>query len=90
LIGTFPGGGYFRSHAPATRELFAGLLAWAGIQQRVQSSDPEVKARLHKGAGGTYLWVVNPHAHGADRKDLTAFRVSTGSGTLAGIQPPGR
>jgi beta-galactosidase len=60
LIGTFPGGGYFRSHAPATREFFAGLLAWAGIQQQVQSSDAQVKARLHRGAGGTYLWVVNP------------------------------
>jgi beta-galactosidase len=60
LIGSFPGGGYFRSHAPPTREFFAGLLAWAGVQQQVQSSDPEVKARLHKGAGGAYLWVVNP------------------------------
>ena len=60
LIGTFPGGAYFRGHAPATREFFAGLLAWAGVQQQVQSSDPEVKARLHRGAGGTYLWVVNP------------------------------
>jgi beta-galactosidase len=60
LIGTFPGGAYFRSHAPATREFFAGLLAWAGVQQQTKCSDPEVKARLHKGAGGTYLWVVNP------------------------------
>ena len=60
LIGTFPGAAYFRGHAPATREFFAGLLAWAGVSQQVQSSDPEVKARLHKGAGGTYLWVVNP------------------------------
>jgi beta-galactosidase len=60
LIGTFPGGGYFHSHTAAAREFFAGLLAWAGVEQQVQSSDPEVKARLHKGAGGTYLWVVNP------------------------------
>jgi beta-galactosidase len=60
LIGSFPGGGYFRSHAPSTREFFSGLLAWAGVQQQVQSSDPEVKVRLHKGAGGAYLWVVNP------------------------------
>ncbi len=60
LIGTFPGAGYFRGHAPATRQFFAGLLPWAGVAQQVQSSDPEVKARLHKGAGGTYLWVVNP------------------------------
>ena len=60
LIGTFPGAGYFRSHAPATREFFAGLLAWSGVPQQVQSSDSGVKARLHKGAGGIYLWVVNP------------------------------
>jgi beta-galactosidase len=60
LIGTFPGGAYFRSHTPATREFFAGLLERAGVQQQAKSSDPEVKARLHQGAGGTYLWVVNP------------------------------
>ena len=40
LIGTFPGGSYYRNHAAATREFFAGLLAWAGVQQQVQSSDP--------------------------------------------------
>ncbi len=60
LIGTFPGGSYFRSHAPATREFFAGLLPWAGVQPQVQTNDPEIKARLHRGPGGTYLWVVNP------------------------------
>jgi len=60
LIGTFPAGNYYRNHSATTREFFAGLLAWAGIRQQVQSSDPTVKARLHKGAGGTYLWVVNP------------------------------
>jgi beta-galactosidase len=60
LIGTFPGGSYYRNHAAPTREFFAGLLAWAGIRQQVQSSDTAVKARLHKGAGGTYVWVVNP------------------------------
>jgi len=60
LIGTFPGGSYHRNHAAGTREFFSGLLAWAGIRQQVQSSDPAVKARLHKGPGGTYLWVVNP------------------------------
>jgi beta-galactosidase len=60
LIGTFPGGSYFRNHAAGTREFFAGLLAWAGVSPRVRSSDPEVKARLQQGAGGTYLWVVNP------------------------------
>jgi beta-galactosidase len=60
LIGTYPGGSYFRNHAAGTREFFASLLGWAGVAPQVQSSDPEVKARLHRGAGGTYLWVVNP------------------------------
>jgi beta-galactosidase len=60
LIGTFPGGGYYLHHAPATREFFAGLLGWAGIEQQVRSSDPAVKARIHKGSGGAYAWVVNP------------------------------
>lgn len=60
LIGTFPGGSYYRRHSPATREFFAGLLPWAGVRPQVQSSDPEVKARLQKGAGGVYVWIVNP------------------------------
>ena len=60
LIGSFPGASYFKQHQPGTRKFFAGLLEWAGIAQQVTSSDPQVQARLHKGAGGTYLWVVNP------------------------------
>ena len=60
LIGTFPGGGYFRNHTPATREFFASLPTWAGVQPQLQTSDLETKARLHTGPGGTYVWVVNP------------------------------
>ena len=60
LIGTFPGAGYYRHHARETRSFFAGLLEWGNVAQRVRSSDPDVKARLHEGAGGKYLWVVNP------------------------------
>ncbi|MFN2154765.1 MAG: hypothetical protein ACK2UX_05980, partial [Anaerolineae bacterium] len=39
---------------------FTGLLAYGGQGQHVVSSDPRVKARLHDGAGGTYVWVANP------------------------------
>jgi beta-galactosidase len=60
LIGTFPGGGYFRHHGSQTRAFFAGLLEWAGLRQSVRTSDPQVQARLHTGAGGTVLYVVNP------------------------------
>lgn len=60
LIGTFPGAGYYLHHSTEARNFFAGLLAWAGVSPRVQSSDPDVKARLHSGPGGEYLWVINP------------------------------
>ncbi|MEO5997853.1 MAG: beta-galactosidase [Chitinophagaceae bacterium] len=59
LIGSFPGGGYARHHSAETRKFFAGLLEWGNVSQRVISSDPEVKVRLHEGVGGKYLWVVN-------------------------------
>jgi beta-galactosidase len=60
LIGTFPGAGYFLHHSPATREFFAGLLDWAGIRRLASVDSADVKARIHQGAGSTYLWVVNP------------------------------
>jgi len=60
LIGTYPGAGYFLHHSAGTREFFKGLLDWGEVTQGVISSDPEVKARLHEGVGGKYLWVINP------------------------------
>jgi len=60
LIGTFPGGSYFLNHAPETKAFFAGLLPWAGIKPLMTVSETGVQARLHSGAGGDYLWVVNP------------------------------
>jgi beta-galactosidase len=60
LIGTFPGGGYFRHHDAQTRNFFAGLLEWASTGQQIRVSDPLVQARMHNGAGGAVLYVVNP------------------------------
>jgi beta-galactosidase len=60
LIGTFPGAAYFRRPEAAARARFRELLAWAGRTQQVTVSDPAVIARLHAGAGGDSLWVVNP------------------------------
>ncbi|MBC7927356.1 MAG: hypothetical protein H7039_17030, partial [Bryobacteraceae bacterium] len=60
LIGSFPGAGYFRNHTPGTKNFFSGLLPWAGVQQKLSVNVPAVKARLHQGAGGTFLWVLNP------------------------------
>jgi len=60
LIGTFPGAGYFLHPSPAASAFFAGLLEWAGIEPGLRNPDSDLKARLHTGPGGTYLWAVNP------------------------------
>jgi beta-galactosidase len=60
LIGSFPGAGYFLHHAAGTKDLFMSLLTMAGIAAQVTIDDSSVQARLHRGAGGTYLWVTNP------------------------------
>ena len=60
LIGSFPGGGYFLHHASPTKDLFASLLTMAGVVPQVTIDDKNVQARLHQGAGGTYLWITNP------------------------------
>jgi beta-galactosidase len=48
------------AYAPAESRFFSDILTWAGIEQHVRSSDRRVKARIHSGAGGIYLWVANP------------------------------
>ena len=60
LIGSFPGAGYYLHHSPGTRDFFASLLEPNGVTAALKISDPTVQARLHQGAGGTYLWVTNP------------------------------
>jgi beta-galactosidase len=57
LIGTFPGAAYFKKPNPDARAIFQSLLP---KKQRITVSDTSVIARLHTGAGGRYLWVVNP------------------------------
>jgi beta-galactosidase len=60
LIGTFPGSGYYLHHGAATKDAFAGFLQLAGITPIAKVSDAGAQARLHHGAGGSYLWVTNP------------------------------
>jgi beta-galactosidase len=60
LIGTFPGAGYYLHPSAEARSFYAGLLSWAKTEQRIRSSDPEIKARLHTSPAAKYLWVVNP------------------------------
>jgi len=60
LVGTMLGAGYAAHPGPRSTQPFADVLAFARKQQHATVSDPRVKARLHSGAGGTYLWVANP------------------------------
>ena len=60
LIGSFPGGGYYLHHSASGKAFFAGLLAWAKAEPRLHTDAPGAQARLHTGAGGSYLYVVNP------------------------------
>jgi beta-galactosidase len=59
LVGTHPGVGYFRAGDDDGQAYFAGLLRWAGRVPKVISSNGEVKARLHEGEDGRFLWLVN-------------------------------
>lgn len=60
LIGTFPGGGYYRHHSPEAKAFFAGLLSYANASPKLRTDNPKLQARLHRGQGGNYLWVTNP------------------------------
>ncbi|GIV77749.1 MAG: beta-galactosidase YesZ [Litorilinea sp.] len=60
LVGTMVGAGHGRHPGNGSAPFFADCLAFAGKAQHIRSSDPQVKARLHHGEGGTYLWVANP------------------------------
>jgi beta-galactosidase len=60
LVGTMCGYGYGAHPEDRSPAFFGALLAYGGREQHVVSSDPRVKARLHDGDGGTYVWVANP------------------------------
>jgi len=60
LLGTMAGAGYAAHPDDQSPAFFADVLRWAGKTQHVACSEPRVKARLHAGDGGVYLWVANP------------------------------
>jgi beta-galactosidase len=79
LIGTFPGGGYYRHHSAEVKAFFAGLSKIAGVEPRLRSDNGAIQARLHSGRGGNYLWVVNPTRKEAEAT-VDVSGVSFGSG----------
>jgi beta-galactosidase len=59
LLGTMCGAGYAGHPQDRVPTFFEDVLRFAGKRQHVISSDPRVKARIHDGIGGSYLWVAN-------------------------------
>jgi beta-galactosidase len=60
LLGSMCGAGYAAHPQSRSPELFRLALEYCGKTPDVRCSDPRLQARLHAGAGGTYLWVANP------------------------------
>jgi beta-galactosidase GanA len=59
LIGTCAGTTYFRTLDHEPEVLIRDALAYAGIEPLIQPVDGFIKARLHKGPCGDFLWVLN-------------------------------
>lgn len=59
LVGCMPAYSYRVRRDEATRGWFASLLTWAGRRALTGVGAPDVIARLWRGEGRTYLWVLN-------------------------------
>jgi beta-galactosidase len=59
LIGTNPSVGYYTASGDNNRRFFADVFAWSGKDRHVRLSNPALFARIHEGAEGSFLWLVN-------------------------------
>ncbi len=59
LIGTNPSVGYYTASGDNNRRFFADVFAWSGKDRHVRLSNPALFARIHEGADGSFLWLVN-------------------------------
>ena len=60
LIGTMPGRGYTVHDGQDTCDFYRRVFELSGKSQLVERSDERIRARVHDGDGGTYLWIANP------------------------------
>jgi beta-galactosidase len=63
LVGSHPSIGHFRESERKSgndnRGYFADVFAWTGKAQHVRLTNPDLQARLHQGADGSVLWIIN-------------------------------
>lgn len=60
LLGSHPGIGYARHADPASRDIFAWMVDWAGITPQATTSDPDLIVRIHRSSERVVVWVLNP------------------------------
>ena len=59
LVGSHPGAAYFKSGTPENLGYFRAVFDWTGKERHVDTGNPQVHARLHLGADGGALWLLN-------------------------------
>ena len=59
VIGTFPGATYLRTLDHEPELLIRDALRYAKVHPTVEPLDGFIKARVHKGPGGIFLWALN-------------------------------
>lgn len=60
LIGTMPSRGYHAHDGRVGSSFYRAVFAFGGKSQYATTSDRRIRARIHDGDGGAYLWIANP------------------------------
>lgn len=84
LVGTFPGIGFLHRHNRAAGDLITSALDLANARPKIFVSNPDVKARVHQGSSGDYLYALNvsPASEGT-----AVVRLSEALGPWTDIDP---
>ncbi|HEX3350696.1 MAG TPA: beta-galactosidase [Acetobacteraceae bacterium] len=60
LIGSNPSASYYEQSSTENRRFFANVFAWSDRERHVALTNAAIFGRLHEGAAGAFLWLVNP------------------------------
>jgi beta-galactosidase len=98
LVGTHPGVAYFKTSNAENLRYFADVFAWTGRDRHVSTGNAMLIARLHRGARGGALYVLNPTREsqkanvtlGAAHRELEADGAYWGDATNLSMTVPPR
>ena len=80
LLGSHPGIGYARHEDPASRDIFAWMVDWAGVSPQASTDDADIIVRLHRADGQLAVWVLNPTR--SQREAVISVREDLSSGAV--------